>query len=66
MEIKRNTAAKYLGVFIDEHPTWKENTTVIQNKVSKKFSLLYRDSRVLHSTALKNMYFSFVTLSRFW
>ena len=38
MEIKRNTAAKYLGVFIDEHPTWKENTTVIQNKVSKNLA----------------------------
>ena len=34
-EIKRITSIKYLGVLIDEHLTWKEHITVIENKVSK-------------------------------
>ena len=61
MEIKQITSIKYLGVLIDEHLTWKENMTVIENKVSKGFGLLYRARRVLDSTALKNLYFSFIT-----
>ena len=35
-------------MLIDEHLTWKERITVIENKVSK------------NSTALKNLYFSFI------
>ena len=59
-EIKRITSAKYLGVLIDEHLYWKEHITVIENKVSKKLGILYRARRVLDSTALKNLYFSFI------
>ena len=59
-EIKRITSVKYLGVLIDEHLTWKEHITVIENKVSKNLGILYRARRVLDSTALKNLYFSFI------
>ena len=58
--IKRIISIKYLGVFIDEHLTLKEHITVIENKVSKNLGLLYRTGRVLDSTALKNLYFSFI------
>ena len=56
-EIKRITSIKYLGVLTDEHLTWKEHITVIENKVSKNLGLLYRARRVLDSTTLKNMFF---------
>ena len=59
-EIKRITSIKYLGVLIDEHLTWKEHITVIENKVSKNLGLLYRARRALDSTTLKNLYFSFI------
>ena len=59
-EIKRITSVKYLGVLIDEHLTWKEHITVIENKVSKNLDILYRARRVLDRTALKNLYFSFM------
>ena len=59
-EITRITSIKYLGVLSDEHLTWKEHITVIENKVSKHLNLLYRVRRVLGSTALKNLYFSFI------
>ena len=60
MQIKRITSIKYLGVLIDEHLTWKDNLTAIENKVSKNLGLLYRTRVVLYSTALKNMYFPFI------
>ena len=59
-EIKRITSVKYLGVLIDKHLTWKEHITVIENKVSKNLGILYRARRVLDSTALKKLYFSFI------
>ena len=59
-EKKRITSIKYLGVLIDEHLTCKEHITVIENKVSKKLGILYRAGRVLDSTTLKNLYFSFM------
>ena len=59
-EIKRITSVKYLGVLIDGHLTWKEHMTVIENKVSKNIGVLYTARRVLDSTALKNLYFSFI------
>ena len=61
-EIKRITSVKYLGVLIDEHLTWKEHISVIsiEDKISKNLGVLYRARRVLDSTALKNLYFSFI------
>ena len=47
-------------MLIDEHLTWKERITVIENKVSKNLGLLHTARRVLDSTALKNLYFSFI------
>ena len=44
-EIKRITSIKYLGVLIDEHLTWKEHITVIENKISKNLGLLDRARR---------------------
>ena len=59
-EIKQSTSIKYLGVLIDEHLTWKDHITVIENKVSKNVGFLHRAKSVLDSTALKNLYFSFI------
>ena len=59
-KIKRITSIKYLGVLTDDHLTWKEHIIAIQNTVSKNLVLLYRARRVLDSTALKYLYFSFI------
>ena len=59
-EIKRITPIKFLGVLIDEHLTWKEHITVIENKSSKNLGLLCRARSVLDSTALKNLHFFFM------
>ena len=59
-EIKQITSIKYLVGLIDEQLTWKERITVTENKVSKNLGLLYRTRKVLDSTTLKNLYFSFI------
>ena len=43
-----------------EHLIWKEHITVNEKKFLKNLGLLYRSRRVLDSTALKNLYFSFI------
>ena len=58
-EIERVTSIKFLGVLFDEHLSWKDHITVIENKISKNLGLLYRAKRVLDSDALKRLYFSF-------
>ena len=60
-EIKRITSVQCFEVLVDEHLTWKEHTTVIENKVSKNLGILYRARRVLDSsTAFKKLCFSFI------
>ena len=49
-----------MGVLTDDHLTWKEHIIAIQNTVSKNLVLQYRARRVLDSTALKYLYFSFI------
>ena len=53
-EIERVTSIKFLGVLFDEHFSWKDHITVIENKISKNLGLLYRAKRVL-----ERLYFSF-------
>ena len=58
-EIERVTSIKSLGVLFDEHLSWKDHITVIENKISKNLGLLYRAKRVLDTDALKRLHFSF-------
>ena len=44
---------------MEEHLTWKEHITVIENKV-KKFRLSVQSQKVLDTTALKKLYFFFI------
>ena len=47
-------------MLIDEHLTWEELITVLENEVSKNLGLPYRARMVLDSVALKNLHFSFM------
>ena len=40
-EIKQVYSAKFLGVQIDENITWKQQITLMQNKLSKNLGLLF-------------------------
>ena len=45
---------------LDEHLTWRNHITTIENKISNNLGLLYKAKRVLNMNALKSLYFSFI------
>ena len=40
--IKRTTSIKFLNILLDEHLSWKNPLSVVENKVSKKFGILHK------------------------
>lgn len=69
-ETKRVSSIKFLGMLLYENFSWKDYIRVIQNKISKNVSLLYKakrilsvhaikQKRILNVHALKFLYFSF-------
>ena len=58
--ISREVAIKFLGVFLDENLTWKNHIQMIENKVAKSISILYRAKFHLNKYCLKQIYFSFI------
>ena len=59
-EIKPADSIKFLGIMFDEHLTWRNHITTIENKISKNLGFLYKAKRVLNMNALKSLYFSFI------
>ena len=59
-EIKRSASIKFLGVIIDEHLSWIDHISIIENKLSKNLGLLYKAKRFLNAKAMKSLYFSFI------
>ena len=45
---------------LDEHLTWRNHISTIENKISKNLGFLYKAKRVLNMNALKCLYFSFI------
>ena len=60
IDIKRESAIKFLGVLLDENLSWKNHINVIENKVSKNLGILRKAKPYLDVKCLKSLYFSFV------
>ena len=58
--IERENSLKFLGVILDKHLTWKKQTQLIENKVSKNVGVLYKASKLINSKCLRSIYFSFI------
>ena len=58
--IERTTSIKFLGVLLDEHLSWKNHISVVENKISKNIGILYRAKNIVSKDGLKTLYFSFV------
>ena len=59
-EIKREQSLKFLGVIIDESLTWKEHIDILESKISKNIGVLYKASKLLNISCLKNIYFALI------
>ena len=59
---KGESLIKFLGVVIDENITWNKHIELVENKISKNISILYRALHYRDKKSLKNIY-SFVILN---
>ena len=58
-EIKRSTSIIFLGILVDEHLSWIDHISTLENKLSKNLGLLYKAKPFLNTKAMKSLYFSF-------
>ena len=54
--INRVNKIKFLGFFIDENLTWKENVKYVTTKLSKSIAIMYRTSVMLNKDYLRLRY----------
>ena len=59
-EIERVQSLKFLGVMIDENLTWKPHIELLENKISKNIGVLFKASKLLNFSCLKNIYFALI------
>ena len=59
IDYKREHVTKFLGVFIDENVSWKQQSKILTNKISKSIAILYKSRDALSKQCLKQLYFSF-------
>ena len=60
--ILQDKSAKFLGVYVDEHLTWKDHIAHISNKVAKNVGIFSRISYLLPRNTLNNLYYSLIHL----
>ena len=58
--IEWKTSIKFLGILHDEHLSWKNHISVVENKVSKNIGILRQGKNIFSKGGLKPLYFSFV------
>ena len=59
-EIKQANCCKYLGLFLDNHLTFKHHIDYVNNKLIKFVSIFYKLRDKLNTQILQMIYFSFV------
>ena len=58
--IEQKNYVKYLGVFIDEHLTWKEHISNISKKISRGVGIICKLRRSMCTSLLRTIYYSLV------
>ena len=58
--IKRKRYMRFLGIMIDECITWKDHIRTAENKITKNIGILYRAKKLLNTSSLKSIYFSYI------
>ena len=58
--IKWTTSVKFLGILLDEHLSWKNHYSVVENNISKNTGSLNEGKNIFSKGGLKTIYFSFV------
>ena len=53
---ERGSSVKFLGVWIDENLTWRDQIHTFENKIAKNIGLLYQGKH----NCLKQIYFAYI------
>ena len=53
---------KFLGVILDEYPSWKEHLKYTENKIAKSIGLMVKAKPFLDKNSLLSLYFSYIHL----
>ena len=53
--IERMTSTKFLGILFEEHLSWKNYISVVQNKVSKNIGILHKAKNIFSKGGLKTL-----------
>ena len=59
-KINRVHCTKFLGVVLNEHLSWENHISIVENKISKNIGLLYKAKPYLSKTNLTSLYYSFI------
>ena len=60
--IERTTSMKFiLAILFDEHLSWENLVSAVENKVSKNIGILYEVKNIFRKGGLKTLNFSFRT-----
>ena len=54
------TSIRFLGILRDEHLSWKNHISIVENKVAKNIASLHKAKNVFSKGGLKTLYISFV------
>ena len=58
--VMRTCKLKYLGIFIDQHLTWKDHISHIHSKISKSSGILYKVKNIVPQETLKLLYYTLI------
>ena len=51
--IERTTSIRFFGILLDEHPSWKNHISVVQNNVSRNTGILHQVKNIFSKGDLK-------------
>src|SRR6218665_89081 len=60
--IVQTRSAKFLGVIVDEHLTWRDHVLAVSNKIAKNIGVLFRVRHCLPKHILFNLYYTLIFL----
>ena len=58
--IEHESSIRFLGVWIDENLTWRDDIHTVKNKIAKNIGLLYQGKHCLDDNCLKQIYFAYI------
>ena len=58
--IERTTTIKFLAIFLDEHLSWENHISVVENMVSKNIGILHKTKNIFSMGGLKALHISFI------